>query len=231
MGAIHPVGHLIDVMATCVDVCGAAYPAQVGETGASLGDIRQILPELTYVPDAPRRNGSAPGLGLASSSASRLLPMRRCPTQVELLLERHSTASVHPPALLDRLDRQEPGPITPPGSPGAGPFSVGPAWRRRRPTTWPSGGPRARPRPGPEPVSRKPPASVFPGETLAVFFGAGRDPHRALHARYGRKTVETAGSRDGPALTRASQLLYDTALPRRGRFGTVVPLNLTGPAP
>jgi arylsulfatase len=38
------VGHIIDVMATCVDVCGATYPAKVGETAITPPEGKSLRP-------------------------------------------------------------------------------------------------------------------------------------------------------------------------------------------
>ena len=37
-------GHIIDVMATCVDLCGAKYPAKVGETAITPMEGKSLRP-------------------------------------------------------------------------------------------------------------------------------------------------------------------------------------------
>src|SRR5262245_55467927 len=58
--------------------------------------------------------GSSGGRGTDCQAASWLLPERRRPTPIELPAERHPAEPEDPPALFDRFDRQEPGPVTPP---------------------------------------------------------------------------------------------------------------------
>jgi arylsulfatase len=44
------VGHIIDVMATCVDVCGASYPAKVGETAITPLEGKSLRPAFAGKP-------------------------------------------------------------------------------------------------------------------------------------------------------------------------------------
>ncbi len=54
-GGLEPtVGHLIDVMATCLDVCGARYPAEVAGRAILPAEGRSLLPAFRGEPDIPR---------------------------------------------------------------------------------------------------------------------------------------------------------------------------------
>ncbi len=54
-GAIdHQPAHLIDLMATCADVAGAAYPKQVGDRDILPAEGRSLLPALRGAPPEPR---------------------------------------------------------------------------------------------------------------------------------------------------------------------------------
>jgi arylsulfatase A-like enzyme len=46
----HQPGHLIDVMATCVEACGAKYPEKVGETAILPSEGRSLLPAFANQP-------------------------------------------------------------------------------------------------------------------------------------------------------------------------------------